>query len=147
MARKSIQRGNAIDVETGAVSTFDVSGKCEASVASRTTRWYVASDAPRTPKDLPFVSGDDGAHGLNWLEVTLPKTDYWHAHQVLGRAYALDLLDLLNNPKAEFPKHILSYIVTAQMAWKPQNDPCGRAVVHGFHEVLSEYLATGTADR
>jgi hypothetical protein len=111
---------------------------------ARETSWYVSSDAPTKPEDLPFVGRDE--KGISWWSVTLPKTDYWDAHQVLGRAYALGLLDLLNNPNAKFPEHILSYIVDAQMRWNGP-DPCGGAIVHGFHEVLSEYLATGTARR
>lgn len=111
----------------------------------RKTRWYTSNLSPKTVDELTFF-GRNEAGFANWWNVTLPKTDYWHAHQVLGRAYAFELLDLLNNPESEFPEHILSYIVGAQLRWQGK-DPCGGAVVHGFHEVLSEYLATGTANR
>lgn len=111
----------------------------------RKTRWHVSNNSPKTVDELPFFGRDERGHA-KWWDVTLPKTDYWHAHQMLGRAYAFDLLDLLNNPEGEFPEHILSFIVGAQIRWQG-NDPCGGAVVHGFHEVLSEYLETGTANR
>jgi len=107
--------------------------------------WLVPENAPKKSDDLPFVGRDAQGH-FSWWSVTLPKTDYWAAHEVLGRGYAFELLDLMNNPKAQFPEHILSFIVGAQMRWKG-NDPCGGAIVHGFHEVLSEYLTSGTANR
>lgn len=119
--------------------------KTPSSGASKRAPWLIPSDAPTKPDDLTFFGRD--AKGLaNWWSVTLPRTSYWHAHQVLGRAYAFELLDLINNPQAEFPEHILAYIVAAQ-ARSSEPDPCGGAVVFGFHEVLSEYLATGTASR
>lgn len=111
----------------------------------RMTSWYVLRDAPRKPEDLTFTGRDE--RGLfSWWNATLPRTDYWHAHQILGRAYAFELLDLINNPGAEVPKHILAYIAEAQ-ARDSQPDPCGGAIVHGFFEVISEYITTGTADR
>lgn len=109
------------------------------------TRWYVPSDAAKTADDLTFTSRDaDGR--ICWWDVTLPKTRYWSAHQILGRAYAFELLDLINNPESKESEHMLTFIVQAQMRWRGQ-DPCGGAVVYGFHEVLGEYLATGTASR
>jgi hypothetical protein len=111
----------------------------------RRARWYVPQNAPKDAEDLTFTARDSEGR-FSWWDVTLPKTDYWAAHAVLGRAYAFELLDLINNPKAEYHKQILAFIVEAQMRWRG-NDPCGGAIVHGFHEVLSEYLATGTANR
>ena len=112
---------------------------------STANAWHVGDEKIKTPDDLTFTSRNEKGHRC-WWDVTPPNTDYWHAHQMLGRAYGFELLDLINNPGAELPEHFLSCIVDAQMRWQG-NDPCGGAVVHGFHEVLSEYLATGTADR
>lgn len=111
----------------------------------RKAEWYVPADAPKTADDMTFTSRDQQGC-ICWWDVTLPKTDYWHAHQVLGRAYAFEFLDLINNPEADESEHILAFIVGAQMRWRGA-DPCGGAIVHGFHEVISEYLTTGTASR
>lgn len=111
----------------------------------RKSEWYVPGDAPKTADDMTFTSRDLQGR-ICWWDVTLPKTNYWSAHVVLGRAYAFELLDLINNPEAEESKHILSYIVGDQMRWKGQ-DPCGGAIIEGFHQVISEYLATGKVDR
>lgn len=111
----------------------------------RTATWYVPGDAPQTADDLTFTSRDSGGR-ICWWDVTLPKTDYWSAHVVLGRAYAFEFLDLINNPKAEESEHILSYVVAAQMRWRG-HDPCGGAIVEGFHQVISEYVTTGRVRR
>ncbi len=75
--------------------------------SKRKTTWLLCGNLPKTSDDLPFVSRDTEG-GTNWWSVIPPNTDYWHAHQVLGRAYAFDLLDLIHNPEAEFPEHILA---------------------------------------
>jgi hypothetical protein len=111
----------------------------------RKAEWYVPGNAPKTADDLTFTSRDSNGC-ICWWDVTLPKTDYWHAHVVLGRAYAFEFLDLINNPEAEEFEHILSYIVSAQMRWRG-HDPCGGAIVEGFHQVISEYVVTGSASR
>lgn len=63
------------------------------------TAWLVSSSSPRNVDELNFTSRDsDGA--IRWRDVTPQKIDYYHAHQMLGRTYAFELLDLINNPKA-----------------------------------------------
>lgn len=111
----------------------------------RKAEWYVPDNAPKTADDLTFTSRDLQGR-ICWWDVTLPKTNYWSAHVVLGRAYAFEFLDLINNPKAKESEHILSYIVGAQMRWRG-TDPCGGAIVEGFHQVISEYLTTGSVSR
>ena len=96
---------------------------------------------------MPFV-GTDSEGRFNWWTVTPPKTDYWHAHQMLGRGYAFELLDLVHNPEAEKPDHIISFIADAMMRWRRTVEPvAGEAIPHGFFEVLSEYLVTGQVNR
>ena len=111
----------------------------------RKSEWYVSGNAPKSADDLTFTSRDSNGC-ICWWDVTLPKTDYWSAHVVLGRAYAFEFLDLINNPEAEESEHILSHIVSAQMRWRG-HDPCGGAIVEGFHQVISEYAVTGSASR
>lgn len=111
----------------------------------RKTEWYVPGNAPKTADDLTFTSRDPQGC-IRWWDVTLPKTDYWHAHVILGRAYAFELLDLINNPEAKESEHILSHIVSAQMRWRGP-DPCGGAIIEGFHQVISEYVTTGSSSR
>ena len=109
--------------------------------------WILCGNIPKKVGDLPFV-GTDSEGRFNWWTVTPPKTDYWGAHQVLGRAYAFDLLDLVHNPEAEAPEHIISFIADAMMRWRRTVEPCaGEAIPHGFFEVLSEYLVTGRVNR
>jgi hypothetical protein len=114
---------------------------------SRKTCWNISQSAPKCPEDLPFVARDSQDR-MVWWNVTPPKTDYWHAHEILGRAYAFDLLDLINNPNAEYPPHILAYVTCAIQRWSA-GVPAGVAegMMHGFFGVLSEYISTGTADR
>ena len=115
--------------------------------AKRRFVWVLGDDAPKSVDDLAFV-GRDTEGRMNWWSVTPPKTNYWHAHQVLGRAYAFQLLDLMNNPEAECPEHIVSYIVDSMAHWKRSVPGCvGEAMPHGFFEVLSEYLTTGNVNR
>lgn len=115
--------------------------------ATRKTSWILCGNIPKTSDDLPFVDRD-AEGGMCWWSVIPPNTDYWHAHQVLGRAYAFDLLDLINNPEAEFPKHIISHIVDSMARWRATVSPCaGEAMPHGFFEVLSEYITTGKVNR
>lgn len=114
--------------------------------AKRKTEWILTSGIPKSVDDLPFV-GRDGDRFI-WWNVTPPKTDYWHAHHILGRAYAFKLLDLFNNPEAKYPKHILAHITNSMMGWAKTVEPgAAEGMQHGFFEVLSEYLGTGSVSR
>lgn len=112
------------------------------------TRWVLCGNSPKDPDDLPFTCRDENGRYV-WWTLTPPNTDYWHVHQVLGRAYAFELLDLMNNPEAEYPEHILSFITNAMMRWRltVSQPGAGEGVIHGFFEVIGEYIATGTANR
>lgn len=111
------------------------------------TKWLLPPDAPRKPEDLNFVARDELGR-LDWWRVDPPKTDYWHVHQVLGRAYAFELLDLMNNPAAEYPPHILAYITSAMWRWSAQvGGAASDGIAHGFFEVLSEFLGDGNVKR
>lgn len=114
--------------------------------ARRRTSWVVLASSPKSVDDLSFTSRDSAGR-LCWWDVEPPRTDYWHAHQVLGRAYAFELLELLNQPEHDAPKHMLALIAEG-MARSTRGTPGAReGMRHGFFEVLSEYLLTGTADR
>lgn len=116
-------------------------------IAVRETEWTLTSCAPKSVDDLSFV-GKDGKGRANWWTVIPPKTNYWHAHQILGRAYAFELLDLFNNPDAEYPEHILAYIHQGIRAWSRTVEPvAAEAIPFGFFEVLSEYLGNGKVAR
>lgn len=119
-----------------------------ARLAVRRIPWTLCGNIPVRVSDLSFVGRDDCGR-MDWWAVTPPKTDYWHAHQVLGRAYAFELLDLINNPAAEeFPAHILAYITQDMLRWARKVSPCaGETMPHGFFEVLSEYMVTGEVNR
>lgn len=107
-------------------------------------RWFVPDGAARTVDDLNFTSRD-AQNRLIWWDVTPPKTDYWHAHQMLGRAYAFDLLDLLHNKQAEpIDPHTFGHIA-CDIARRGFAMPDG--LYSGFFAVISEYLVTGEVDR
>jgi hypothetical protein len=109
--------------------------------------WLLFGNAAKKVEDLPFV-GRDSEDRLNWWTVTPPNTDHWDVHKMLGRAYALDLLDLVHNPEAEKPERIISCIADAMMRWRTTVEPCaGQAIPDGFFEVLGEYLVTGRVNR
>lgn len=113
----------------------------------RQHHWLLCGNIPKKVEDLPFVCTDSEGR-FNWWTVTPPKTDYWHAHKMLGRAYAFDLLDLVHNPEAEKPEHIVGCIADAMMRWRTTVEPCaGEGIPRGFFEVLSEYLVTGRVNR
>lgn len=115
---------------------------------SRKTHWRVTCNAPKTVDELTFTSRD--AQGrINWWDVTPPKTDYWHVHEMLGRAYAFEVLDLLNNPSAEGDNVAdLGFIMGAIARWLPTTaGSAASGMADGFFRVISEYVATGTASR
>lgn len=115
---------------------------------SRQTRWHVPLTAPKTVDDLTFTSRDaDGR--IVWWDVTPPKTNYGHVHEMLGRAYAFEVLDLLNNPQAEADNAgALGYIMDAiSRSRGTSSGGAGEGMASGFFSVISEYVATGSADR
>ncbi len=109
------------------------------------TKWYVGPNAPATVDDLPFVS--KGEDRFSWWDFTPPKTDYWHVHEMLGRAHAFALLDLINNPAADFPEKIVSYVARDMRQWAQRwpDQACGTTT--GFFDVISQFLIHGRADR
>lgn len=113
----------------------------------KSTKWALTRNLPESPDDLPFTQRNPDGRYV-WWTVTPPNTDYWHVHQVLGRAYAFKLLDLLHNPDAEYPEHILSFITDAMIYWRlTVSQPGAEGIIHGFFEVISEYLSTGMVRR
>ena len=86
---------------------------------------------------------------VNWWSVTPPKTDYWHVHHMLGRAYAFELLDLLHNPAATADHaSVLGYISTSIAYWtQTVAGSAATGMADGFFCAISEFVSTGTADR
>ncbi|MDP1679701.1 MAG: hypothetical protein Q8L02_06245 [Candidatus Nitrotoga sp.] len=127
--------------------SIDVKDYCEGmKIATRKTKWILSGKIPKSADDLSFV-GRDGDK-FSWWNVIPPKTDYWHAHQILGRAYAFELLDLFNNPKAEYSEHILAYITSGMTRWARTVEPvAAEGMQQGFFEVLSEFLGKGSVNR
>jgi hypothetical protein len=82
---------------------------------------------------------------IRWWDVTPPKTDYWHAHEMLGRAYALELLDLIQDENREISDHIFGHIATSivRQGRTIEND----GLYIGFFHAISEYLVTGKVKR
>lgn len=115
---------------------------------SRKTHWLVTSSAPKSVDELTFTSRDSLGR-INWWDVAPPKTSYWHVHEMLGRAYAFEVLDLLNNPSAEAANEgTLGYIMGAIARWLPSvSGSAASGIAHGFFSVVSEYVATGSASR
>jgi hypothetical protein len=68
---------------------------------------------------------------------------------MLGRAYAFEVLDLLNNPSAEGENGgTLGYIMAAIARWLPTvSNSAASGIADGFFGVVSEYVATGSASR
>ena len=100
----------------------------------------------RTVDDLSFTGRDANGRFL-WWSVEPPKTNYWHCHELLGRAHAFELLDYLQDADAddEFREYAFGCVATeiARQAWKIPND----GLYRGFFSVVSEYLATGKVSR
>ena len=115
---------------------------------SRKTRWLVTPNAAKSVDELTFTSRDSEGR-INWWDVMPPKTDYWHVHEMLGRAYAFEVLDLLNNPKAEHGNEAsLGFIIGAIARWLPTvSGTASSGMADGFFRVVSEYVATGSASR
>ncbi len=145
MATKNVKR-NPNELE----STPHIGGLVR---TGRKTQWIVGGDSPKTVDDLSFTARDAGGR-FHWWSVEPPKTNYWHVHQMLGRAYAFEVLDLLNNPEAKDDvgdgqhQHVLGCILGAICRWQPTvNDTAASGIADGFFHVIGEYVATGTANR
>jgi hypothetical protein len=83
-----------------------------------------------------------------WWSVTPAKTDYWNVHKILGRAYAFELFDLLNNPAAESNEHVLGCIAAAMLSTVSRTGDWREAtMVEGFSDVVGEYISTGKVNR
>lgn len=104
--------------------------------------WDLPPDAAKDVEELSFTGRDPDYGRMVWWRVTPPATDYWSAHTMVGRGCALELLDLIHNPKAEVGPSVLAFIVEHMIM---SNTTQG--LRFGFLEVLGEYLVTGTVDR
>ena len=116
--------------------------------ASRKTKWHVSACAPKSADDLTFTSRDQSGC-IKWWDVTVPKTNYWHVHHTLGRAYAFEVLDFLNNPESQDVNgHELGFICVAIARWLPTvAGSAATGMADGFFSAISEFVSTGTADR
>lgn len=121
---------------------------CGMRAASRKTQWMVSSDAPKNVDALTFTSRDNSGR-ICWWDVAPPKTEYWHVHEMLGRAYAFELLDLLNNPEAEGEnEQVFAAVSMAIAQWLPSvSHSAASGMADGFFRVMSEFMATGQAVR
>lgn len=132
---------------TSALKVRPLGGACV--LASRKSQWIVSSRAAKNADELSFTSRD--AEGrICWWDVAPPRTTYWHAHEMLGRAYAFEALDLINNPHAEGhgSEHDLGFILGAIGRWLPSvQGTAASGMADGFFAVVSEYVSTGTARR
>lgn len=91
--------------------------------------------------DLSFVTRD--AEGrVNWWAVALPKTSRWSVHYELGKAYGLELLDLIHNPDGQATGQQIGYI-----CWEAGQDRASTSVAQGFFEILGVYLVDGDVSR
>jgi len=116
-------------------------------ISTRKSEWVVPPEAPTKADDLSFTSRDSVGR-IRWWDVTLPKTDYCHVHQILGRAYAFEYLDWVNNPDGDCGAHTLAFIVSA-MSRQHASDGSWKTlqIMEGFLEVIGEMITTGTARR
>ncbi|MGL6160449.1 hypothetical protein [Microbulbifer sp.] len=110
---------------------------------NRKAKWRVPDDAPRTVDELNFTSRDPEGR-IRWWDITRPKTDYWHALEYLGRGYAFELLDLINNPNKKGEVDHVFRCVAQEIVRERSSDD---GVASGFFAVFSEYMVTGTASR
>ena len=116
--------------------------------ASRKTRWLVRTKSAKSADDLTFTSRDQKGC-INWWDVVAPKTDYWGVHHSLGRAYAFEVLDFLNNPESEDVNGSeLGFICGAIARWLPTvAGTAATGMADGFYGAISEFVSTGTVDR
>lgn len=110
----------------------------------KSRRWHVPGGSPCSVDDLNFTSRDPEGR-ICWWDVTPPKNDYWHVHQMLGRAYAFELLDLIHNKQAgTITPHAFGFIA-CDITRRGFAMPDG--LYSGFFDAISEYLVTGEVDR
>ena len=107
-----------------------------------------ASADIKTVADLSFTSRDEIGR-INWFDVTVADTRYWHFHYEVGRIYARELLDLIRNAgDAEEPEpgeglshHTFGFIASKIVrTWR---HPI-QGVYEGFFSVISEIVQEAT---
>ena len=115
---------------------------------SRKTRWLITTSSPNCVDNLTFTSRDEKGC-IRWWDVVVPKTNYRDVHHSLGRAYAFEVLDFLNNPEAQDVNGCeLGFICEAIARWMPTvAGSAATGMADGFFDVISEFVSTGTADR
>ncbi|MDO8706025.1 MAG: hypothetical protein Q7J84_13870 [Sulfuricaulis sp.] len=109
--------------------------------------WILSSKAPRQVTDLPFFNRDSEGRAV-WWDVEPPKTNYWPAHYMLGKAYAIDLLNYIHAARQsgeEISPRIFGCIAgeIARKAHTMETD----GIYAGFFDTISEYLVTDTVSR
>ena len=108
--------------------------------------WIVPSDAAQDGDGWPFVAPAGVLR--DWFAVTLPKTDYNHPSEALGRAYGFEVIDGLRNPSGELGPLHMGLVFAALGQWAKRCNHVGmEAFLHGFGHVLGEYIQTHRADR
>ncbi|MET0063204.1 MAG: hypothetical protein ABW176_13010 [Candidatus Thiodiazotropha endolucinida] len=96
---------------------------------------------------LNFTSRD--SKGLIcWWDVTAPKTNYWHTHYSLGRAYALELIDMIQlaNEKVREERKSTFGAIASTIVRKADEIP-NDGLYMGFFDTISEFLITGDVAR
>ena len=120
---------------------------------TRDVHWLRFPDMPKCPDDLSFTSREE--HGrMNWWDVTPAKTNYWEVHRQYGRAMALELLDLINNPEREQDEdgmainwfsYIAGEIARTESECRRKYNTDGLGL--GFFEAIGEHLINGVYNR
>lgn len=95
--------------------------------------------------DLSFTSRDEEG-GRIWWEVEPPKTHSWAVQQALGRAYALEVIDLIHNPESEVSGAEVGFICSSLATWAGENKN-NDGIPMGFFEALGEYMVNGDIAR
>jgi len=133
---------------TSTVSSIERNPQPSFSEIKKRMRWSVDSSAPKTAEELSFVRRNEKGH-MVWWDVTPPKTEYWHAHEMLGRAYAFELLDYVHNPESDAHERTIGIVCKAISGWAAAtlNRTAACGMQSGFFNVLSEFIRTGTANR
>lgn len=150
---RRVQDARALESNANTSKELNVMSKL--SIAARKTNtvslppvraaWNASPGAARTVDELSFTSRDELGR-FNWWDVTPPKTNYWHVHEMLGRAYAFELLDLIHNPNRvdEVPTNAFGAVAAEIVR---QGHKMNDGLYIGFFAVFSEYLIEGRAAR
>lgn len=93
--------------------------------------------------NLSFTSRDPEGR-IRWWDVTPPKTDYWHVHEMLGRAYAFEFIDLIQEKDKKLSKHTFGFIASEIVR---QGRTMNDGLYFGFFCAISEYLIEGRVSR